>query len=279
MHQIFDMTYFEQIQQTSDFIRSVTSFEPEVGFIFGTGLNGMLSEIEIVAEIPYSNIPHFPLSTVQSHTSKLLLGTWHGKQVIALGGRFHYYEGYSMKEVTFPVRVMKSLGVKTLFMSNVAGSVNQHLHPGDLVFVHDHINLLGDNPLRGANDERLGVRFPDMMGVYDAALIDKAQQIAATHAFRAHVGVYAALQGPNLETKAEYQMLHSIGADLVGMSTVPEAIVAKHAEIKLFVASVVSNQCFPVTLIRETTVEEVIAVAKATEPKLRTIFKELIVSL
>lgn len=270
------MTYFDQIQETAAFIKSITTLEPELGFIFGTGLNGMLSEIEVDVEIPYADLPHFPLSTVQSHQSKLILGTWEGKKVMALGGRFHYYEGYSMKEVTFPVRVMKALGVSTLLMSNVAGSVNQHLLPGDIVLVKDHINLLADNPLRGMNDERLGVRFPDMMGVYDQKLLEQALEIASRHAFRTHVGIYAALQGPNLETKAEYMMLHHIGADLVGMSTVPEAIVAKHAELKLLVASVVSNQCYPIELIRETTVEEVIAVARMTEPKLRTIFKELV---
>ncbi len=273
------MDYFDKIVEAKNYIKSITSFEPEIGLIFGTGLNGMLEDIEVVAEIPYQNIPHFPTSTVQSHQSKLILGTLNNKKVMALGGRFHYYEGYDMKQVTFPVRVMKALNIQYLFMSNVAGSVNQHLVPGDIVFLNDHINLLGDNPLRGVNDERLGVRFPDMIDVYDPKFVAKSLEIAKKYHIRAHTGVYAALMGPNLETKAEYIMMNRMGADLVGMSTVPEAIVAKHAGMTLLAASVVSNQCYPPELIRETSVEDVIAVGRETEPKLRRIFTEIISSL
>jgi len=273
------MDYFDKIQEAAKYLKSKVKFEPSIGLIFGTGLNAMIDDIDIVAEIPYQDIPHFPTSTVQSHKSKLVFGYYRNKKVMALGGRFHYYEGYDMKQVTFPVRVMKALNIQHLLLSNVAGSVNQHLLPGDIVFINDHINLLGDNPLRGVNDERLGVRFPEMMDVYDPNIIKKCIYYAQQFNIRAHTGVYAALQGPNLETKAEYIMLNRIGADLVGMSTVPEVIVAKHSNMTVIAASVVSNQCYPPELIKETSVEDVIAVGRATEPKLRRIYSEIITNL
>mgnify|MGYP001250008073 CR=1 FL=1 len=270
---------WEQVQQTVSYIKEKTNFTPEYGVILGSGLGSFTDDIKIEFTLPYSEIPNFPVSTVEGHKGALVFGTIGAKKVVAMQGRFHFYEGYDMKQVTFPVRVMKALNVQHLFLSNVAGSVNQHLLPGDIVFINDHINLLGDNPLRGVNDERLGVRFPEMMDVYDPNLIKNCIDYAHQHNIRAHTGVYAALQGPNLETKAEYIMLNRIGADLVGMSTVPEVIVAKHSNMTILAASVVSNQCYPPELIKETSVEDVIAVGRTTEPKLRKIYSEIISNL
>ncbi len=267
---------YEQIQEAVDFIRSKTDFQPIIGIILGTGLGSLVDEIEISAEIPYNEIPHFPLSTVQSHKSKLVFGTLAGKPVVVMAGRFHYYEGYSMKQVTFPVRVMNFLGIQQLFVSNVSGSTNQHIFAGDIVFIKDHINLQPENPLRGVNDERLGPRFPDMMKVYDRALNKRALEIAANNNIRAHEGIYVCLSGPNLETPAEYNYLHRIGGDLVGMSTVPEVIVARHMNIPVFALSVVSNQCYPTEVITETTLEEVIELGNKTAPKMCFLVKELI---
>lgn len=270
---------YDQIQEAVDHIRQETEQEVRFGIIMGTGLGNLRKEIEIETIIPYEEIPHFPVSTVQSHAGELLFGRLAGKEVVAMAGRFHYYEGYSMQQVTFPVRVMKFLGVKRLFLSNAVGSVNEYMHEGDLVFVSDHINLQPDNPLRGENDERLGPRFPDLLHTYDKKLIAKALKIAHREGIRAHEGVYAALPGPNLETPAEYYYLHTIGADLVGMSTVPEVLVAKHMELPVFVASIVSNQCYPIDQLSETTVEDVIAVVQGAEPRLRFIVKELLSEL
>lgn len=267
---------YEHIQEAVTFIRSKTDFQPTKGIILGTGLGALVDEIEVSAEIPYSDIPHFPLSTVESHKSKLVFGLLAGKPVVAMAGRFHYYEGYSMKQVTFPVRVMKFLGIQQLIVSNVSGSTNQHIFAGDIVFIKDHINLQPENPLRGVNDERLGPRFPDMMKVYDRELNKRALAIAAENNIRAHEGIYVCLSGPNLETPAEYNYLHQIGGDLVGMSTVPEVIVARHMSIPVFALSVVSNQCYPTEVITETTLEEVIELGKKTAPKMCFLVKELI---
>jgi len=267
---------YENIQEAVAFIQSQTSFTPRYGIILGTGLGGLVDEIETEAIIPYKDIPHFPESTVQSHKSQLIFGRLAGQDIVAMAGRFHYYEGYSMKEVTFPVRVLKFLGIQRLIISNVSGSTNGNINAGDIVFVRDHINLQPENPLRGVNDERLGPRFPDMKSTYDSALIYKAMDIAKTNNITAHTGVYLALQGPNLETPAEYNMIHTMGADLVGMSTVPEVIVAKHSDLPVFVLSVVSNKCYPIEEITETTIEEVIHLAKAAEPKMRLIVKALL---
>lgn len=270
---------YDQIQEAVDHIRQETEQEVRFGIILGTGLGRLRDEMEIEKIIPYHQIPHFPVSTVQSHAGELLFGKLAGQGVVAMAGRFHYYEGYSMQQVTFPVRVMKFLGVERLFISNAAGSVNAHMHEGDLVFISDHINLQPDNPLRGENDERLGPRFPDMLHTYDKRLIARALKIAHRESIRAHEGIYAALPGPNLETPAEYRYLNRIGADLVGMSTVPEVLVAKHMELPVFVASIVSNQCYPIDQLSETTVEEVIAVVQGAEPRLRLIVRELLADL
>lgn len=267
---------YDQIQEALQFIRSKTDLAPRFGIILGTGLGHLADEIEVAAEIPYGEIPHFPVSTVPGHKGHLILGHLAGQPVVAMAGRFHYYEGYSMQQVVFPVRVMKFMGIERLFISNVSGSTNENIHPGDLVFVRDHINLHPDNPLRGPNDERLGPRFPEMVFTYDRAMNARALDIAKTHDIRAHEGVYVALPGPNLETPAEYLFLHRIGGDLVGMSTVPEVLAAHHMDLPVFVVSVVSNQCYPLEVIEETTVEEVIAVAESAEPKMRLIIKTLL---
>lgn len=267
---------YAQVQEAIQFIRTKTNFRPNFGIILGTGLGGLTEDMEVAAEIDYKDIPHFPVSTVRSHKGKLLFGTLAGKAVVALAGRFHYYEGYSMKQVTFPVRVLKSLGIERILISNVSGSVNAQIEAGDIVFIKDHINLQTENPLLGPNDDRLGLRFPDMYRTYDAEMLVQAKKIAAANGIRAHEGVYVALEGPSLETPAEYGYLHRIGGDLVGMSTIPEVIVAKHADLKIFVVSVVSNKCFPLDEITETTIETVIALAKSAEPKMRLLVKELL---
>lgn len=269
-------TLYDQILEAVQFLRNRIDIQPKIGIVLGTGLGNLTEEIKTVAEIPYGDIPYFPISTVQSHKGKLVFGYLSGKPIVAMAGRFHYYEGYSMQQVTFPIRVLKFLGIQRLIISNVSGSTNAEMQPGDIVFIKDHINLQAANPLRGQNDERLGPRFPDMLQTYDRKLNATALEIAQAHNIQAHEGVYVALQGPNLETPAEYNFLHRIGGDLVGMSTVPEVIVARHMGLPIFVLSVVSNQCYPIEIIRETTVEEVIAVAKEAEPKMRLIVQELI---
>ena len=267
---------YDQILETITFLRTKTSLQPRFGIILGTGLGNLSEEIQITIEISYGSIPHFPVSTVQSHKGKLIFGHLEDVPVVAMAGRFHYYEGYDMKQITFPVRIMKFLGIERLFISNAAGSVNQHIYAGDLVFIKDHINLQPENPLRGSNDERLGPRFPDMMDAYDRKLNTRALSIAREHGIRAHEGVYLGLQGPNLETPAEYRFAHIIGADVVGMSTIPEVIVARHMALPLGVVSVATNRCYPLEDLTSTSVEEVIAVAQEAEPKLRLIIKRLI---
>jgi len=270
-----DMLY-DQIQEALAFIKTRTDFQPDYGIILGTGLSGLAEEIEKVCVIPYGDIPHFPVSTVQSHAGELVFGHLAGQKVVVMAGRFHFYEGYSMQQVTFPVRILKFLGIQRLVISNAAGSVSQHIYGGDLVFIKDHINFQPENPLRGANDERLGPRFPDMLHTYDRALNARAIAIAQAHGIRAHEGVYLGLQGPNLETPAEYNFAHIIGADLIGMSTIPEVLVARHMGLPLLVVSVATNRSYPIEDIRPTTVDDVIAVAKAAEPKLALIVKELL---
>lgn len=267
---------YDQIQEAVQFLRARTGVQPRIGIILGTGLSNLADDIEADCEIPYGEIPHFPVSTVMGHKGKLIIGRLEGVPVVAMAGRFHYYEGYSMQQVTFPVRVMKYLGIEQIFISNAAGSVNQHIYAGDLVFIKDHINLHAENPLRGPNDDRLGLRFPDMMQAYDRRLNARALAIAQKHGFRAHEGVYLGLQGPNLETPAEYRFAHIVGADVVGMSTIPEVIVARHMELPAWVVSVATNRCYPLEDLTPTTHEEVIAVAQEAELKLRVIVKELL---
>jgi purine-nucleoside phosphorylase len=267
---------YDQIQEALVFIRQKTDFEPEFGLILGTGLGDISEQIERVAVIPYREIPHFPVSTVESHKGELVFGTFAGRKVVTLVGRFHYYEGWSMQQVTFPIRVLKFLGIQRLLISNAAGSVNGQFEAGDLVFIRDHINLQADNPLRGENDERLGPRFPDMLKAYDRQLNAVALAIAAKNGIRAYEGVYLGLQGPNLETPAEYNFAHLMGADVVGMSTVPEVLVARHMALPVFVCSIATNKCYPIEEIQETTLESVVAVAQAAGDKLALVIEELL---
>ncbi len=266
---------FDKIQEALAFIRKRTDFKPDFGIILGTGLGDLADEIEVVSAIDYSEIPHFPVSTVESHAGKLVFGHLDGIPVVAMAGRFHYYEGYSMEEVTFPVRVLKFLGIKRIIISNVSGGTNPDFTAGDIVFLKDHIYLQPENPLRGANDDRLGPRFPDMLNIYDRKLNAKALEIAKTKGIRAFEGVYLCLQGPNLETPAEYVYIHRLGADMVGMSTIPEVIVAHHMALPVFVISVISNQSYPPEVIKEVSVEAVIAMAREVEPKMSYIVKEV----
>lgn len=267
---------YDQIQEAVSFLREQSSLQPRFGLILGTGLSGLADEIEQATSIAYEDIPHFPVSTVESHRGKLIFGLLAGVPVVAMAGRFHYYEGYSMEEVTFPVRVLKFLGIERLIISNASGSVHPDIEAGDIVFVRDHINHMGANPLRGHNDERLGPRFPDMLHTYDRGLNAQALALAQKHNIRAHEGVYLGLQGPNLETPAEYEAFHRLGADLIGMSTVPEVLVAKHMSLPIFVVSVVSNKCYPIEEIQETTVEAVIEMVGQVTPKVQAVVKDLI---
>lgn len=271
---------FERAVEAVDYINNRSEeFRPRFGIILGTGLGKLAGEIDVHCEIPYGDIPYFPVSTVQGHAGKLILGYLQGVPVIAMSGRFHYYEGYNARQITFPVRVMKLLAIERLFISSAVGSVNADIESGDIVIVRDHINLLPENPLRGPNDERFGLRFPDMKDAYDHKLNARVLQMAQEQGTRAHTGVYLALQGPNLETPAEYRFAHTIGADIVGMSTVPEVIVARHVELPILVTAVVSNKCYPIELIQETTLEDVLRVVAETESKLTKLIKAVIEEL
>ena len=267
----------EKIQEAVDFIKSKTNLEPDYGVILGTGLGGLVDEIQITDEIDYKEIPHFPLSTVEFHSGKLIFGHLAGKPVVTMKGRFHYYEGYSMKEVTFPVRVMKLLGVKKLFVSNAAGTLNPDYELSDLMILNDHINLLPENPLVGKNIDELGDRFPDMSEPYDRTLIKKALAVAKENSIPAHEGVYVAVSGPNLETPAEYKYLRIIGADAVGMSTVPEVLVARQMEVPVFAISVMTDYGVP-GKIEKIQIEKIIAAAMKAEPGMTKIIMALIAS-
>jgi len=273
-----NMELKKNINESINYIRQYTSMKPSIGIILGTGLGGLAKEISNKIIIEYENIPHFPVSTVESHHGKLIFGNLGGKNVVAMQGRFHYYEGYTMQQITFPVRVMKFLGIKYLLISNAAGGMNKHFRRGDIIIITDHINLLGDNPLIGENDDSIGPRFPDMSEPYNRQLIDVAEQVAVNLKIRIHRGVFVAVQGPNLETKAEYRFLRYIGADAVGMSTVPENIVANHMGLKVLAFSIITDECFPDSL-KPANVKEIIKVAKKTEPKLTLIMKEVIKKL
>ncbi len=267
-----------KINETLNVIHSKTKDNYPVGIILGTGLGGLIKEIEIEHEIDYSELPHFPLSTVESHHGKLIFGKLGGKKIVAMQGRFHYYEGYSMQQITYPVRVMKFLGVKTLLVSNACGGMNPLFRRGDIMIMVDHINLLGDNPLIGKNEDELGPRFPDMSEAYNHELIELAEKVALENKIKVQKGVYVAVPGPNLETKAEYRFLRNIGADVVGMSTIPENIVANHMGMKVLGLSIITDECFPDSL-KPVDVKEIIASAMATEPKMTLIMKEVVSKL
>lgn len=269
----------ESIQRTTDFIKlHLDGFEPEIGIILGTGLGGLVREISIEKDLAYADIPNFPVSTVEFHSGRLIFGKLGGKNVVAMQGRLHYYEGYSMQQITFPVRVMKMLGIKHLLVSNASGSLNPAMRKGDLMIIEDHINQQPDNPLRGLNENKLGPRFPDMSQPYDRVMVEKGLQIAQAENIKCHRGVYVAVSGPNLETKAEYRFLRIIGGDVVGMSTVPEVIVANHMGLPVFAISVITDEGFPKDL-KPVYLEEIIQVAAAAEPSMTTILQKLIAEL
>jgi len=269
---------FDRVQEAVIAVRAKTSLEPQAAIILGTGLGGLAKEIKEEASIEYSAIPGFVKSTVESHAGRLILGTLEGKKVVAMQGRFHRYEGWSMAEITFPVRVLRALGARVLCVANAAGGINRHFEPGDLMVIEDHINLMGDNPLIGANDERLGPRFPDMCGCYDREIWEQALAIARKDGLRCSSGVYASMTGPCLETAAEYRMLASIGADAIGMSTVPEVIVAVHAGMKVLGISVITDRCVADTL-KPANVPEIIRIAMEAEPRLTTLMKKTVAGM
>ncbi len=259
-----------QIQQATDVIRHHWEGTPRVGIILGTGLGSLVDQIATEASVEYEAIPHFPRSTAVGHAGRLVCGRLQGIRVVAMEGRFHAYEGYSYRQITFPVRVMKALGAEILIVSNACGGMNPHYELGDIVVIDDHINLMHGNPLIGVNDDSLGPRFPDMCCPYDPELIRRALAVARRDDFVAHKGVYVAVTGPNLETRAEYRFLRRIGADVVGMSTVPEVIVAVHAGLRVLGLSIVTDLCLPDAL-KPADIEEILATAASAEPKLRSI--------
>lgn len=259
-----------------DYLKKKTDAHPEAGIILGSGLSSFTSEIEIEMEIPYEDIPHFPVSTVEGHSGRMIFGKLSGKQVMVMSGRFHFYEGYETNELVFPVRVMKLMGVKTLLLSNAAGAVNPKFKVGDLMLINDHISFFINNPLIGKNIPEFGPRFPDMNETYDRALIDQAMAIGLKHGFELQQGVYVAVTGPTFETKAEYRFIHVMGADVVGMSTIPEAIVARHMDMRVFAVSVVTDLGMHDQTVSH---EEVLEAARNAEPKMAILFKELVAAL
>lgn len=270
---------FQALHETVEYIKRKTdNFEPEFGIVLGTGLGGLVSEIEVEYNLMYSNIPNFPISTLEFHSGKLIFGTLQGKKVIAMQGRLHYYEGYSMQQITFPIRAMKALGIKRLFVSNAAGSLNSDFKKGDLMIINDHINLQPESPLRGHNDADMGPRFPDMSEPYNRKMITTAMEIAKAEKIACHQGVYVSVTGPNLETKAEYKYLSIIGGDAVGMSTVPEVIVANHMAVPVFAISVLTDEGFT-DVLKPVSLEEILETAKIAEPKMTKILSQLISTL
>jgi purine-nucleoside phosphorylase len=269
------MELFDQIDQAQHFIRSRWNHTPKVGIVLGTGLGGLASDISAEATFSYNELPHFLSSTSPSHRGQLVCGTLSGKRVMAMEGRFHYYEGYSLQQITFPVRVMKALGCEYLLVSNACGGMNPQWSRGDIMLIEDHINLIGDNPLIGKNDDRLGERFPDMSEPYNRSLLALAKQVAVEEKIPLQKGVYVAVPGPNLETRAEYRFLRNIGADVVGMSTVPEVIVGIHAKMKIVGFSVITDMCLPDHL-EAASLAAIIATANEAEPKLRRLVRRLV---
>lgn len=268
----------KKIEEAGDFIKDRIRANPTVGIILGTGLGALSKEIKEKKELPYGNIPYFPRPTVMTHSGNLVFGKIGNKPIVAMEGRFHYYEGYSMKEVTFPVRVLKALGIKTLIVSNAAGGMNPQFEAGDLALITDHLNLMGDNPLIGPNEDELGPRFPDMSQPYARRLINLAEEIALKERIKIKKGVYVAVAGPNLETAAEYRFLRGLGADMVGMSTVPEVIVARHAGLEVLGLSCITDECLPDAL-KPADIKEIIKIASKSEPIMTRLIKGLITRL
>ncbi|MGI6402419.1 MAG: purine-nucleoside phosphorylase [Thermoguttaceae bacterium] len=272
------MTEYDMIQEAVAAIRTRWTKRADVGIVLGTGLGALADRIDADLAIPYEELPHFARSTVETHAGKLILGTLEGKTIVAMQGRFHYYEGFTAKQITFPIRVMRALGAETLVVSNACGGLNPQFKAGDVMLIEDHINLLGINPLIGSNDERLGPRYPDMIEPYSHALIEKAQKVALENAIPLQKGVYVAVAGPNLETRAEYRFLRAIGADVVGMSTVPETIVAVHAGMKVLGLSIVTDMGLADAL-EPVNVERIVANAMNAEPKMNAIICGVLQSL
>lgn len=264
-----------EIQEAVVLLRKRTRVKPKLGIILGTGLGGLVKNIKVSDVIPYQEIPHFPVSTVESHAGRLIFGTLSGKPVMVMQGRFHYYEGYSMQQVTFPVRVMKALGIGTMVVSNACGGVNPAHRAGDIMVISDHINLMGDHPLRGRNDNTLGPRFPDMYNTYTADLIELAESTALDLKIKLQKGVYLALSGPTLETGAEYRMVRLLGADVVGMSTVPEVIVAKHQGMRVLGFSIITDMGFAEAM-EAVSLQDVLKVAAVAEPRFVRLVTEVV---
>jgi purine-nucleoside phosphorylase len=269
------MTLIDRITEAAGFIRTKTKLTPEIGIILGTGLGRLGEKIAMETSVSYDQIPHFAVSTVEGHAGKLIFGTLSGKKVVAMQGRFHYYEGYDMEQVTFPVRVMKQLGIKVLIVCNATGGLNPQFNVGDMVLITDHINFQGANPLLGHNDDTLGPRFPDMYNCYDKDLVDLAEQTALRLGYKVNRGVYVGVTGPNLETGAEYRMLRLMGADQVGMSTVPEVIVARHQGTKVLGVSIITDMGLPDNL-HPCSHQKILAAADKTEPKMTELIAAVI---
>jgi purine-nucleoside phosphorylase len=265
----------KKIHETVEYLEGKIAIKPSIGIVLGTGLGGLVNEMDVTHTIPYEFIPNFPVSTVEGHHGQLIFGSMAGKNIIAMQGRFHYYEGYTMQEIVFPIRVMKFLGIELLIVSNASGGLNPEFEVGDLMVIDDHINLMKDNPLLGPNEEEMGPRFPDMSHAYDPELIKKVFAIANKHNIHLKKGVYAGISGPTFETPAEYKYIRTIGADAVGMSTVPEVIAAKHLGLKCFAVSVISDLGVPGKIV-EISHQDVIEAASKSEPKMTTIIRELL---
>lgn len=269
---------FDQIQEAAAAVRAKWATPPKVGIILGTGLGKLTEDIAAEAVLPYETIPHMPRSTAPTHKGQLVCGTLEGKPVVAMEGRFHFYEGWTLQQVTFPVRVMKALGCEVLIVSNACGGMNPQWDKGDLMLIEDHINLLGDNPLIGPNDDRLGERFPDMCHAYDRELLALGRRVALEEQIVCHQGVFVAVSGPNLETRAEYRFLRQLGADVVGMSTVPEVIVGVHAKMRIMGVSVITDVCLPDAL-EPVSLAEIVATANVAEKKLRKLVRRVVAAL
>ena len=266
----------DKLEETASAIRKITSLSPKIGIVLGTGLGSLVEKLEGASVIPYVDIPHFPVSTVASHAGQLAFGKLDGVDVVLVSGRFHYYEGYSMEELSYYLPVLQKLGVRTMIFTNAAGAVNPHYQAGDIVAIEDHINFFPMNPLRGPNDESLGPRFPDLSLTYDSMILKSALDLAKDLGITLRQGIYFGWQGPSLETPAEYRMIHRIGADMVGMSTIPEVLVAKYLGMRIAAFSIISNVSFPKSVIRETTIEEVIEVVNGASGKLNHLLSSLI---
>ncbi len=273
-----EKSQYDLVVEAAEFLKSKKFLFPEIGIVLGTGLSGFINEINRENEISYGEIPHFPVSTVEFHSRKLIYGDVEGKKVIVMQGRFHFYEGHAMEEIIFPIRVLKMLGVKYLLISNAGGAINPQFKKGELMLIEDHVNLLPAHPLIGENDENFGTRFPDMSKPYDNILNEKLKSIAAKNNIVLHEGVYVAVAGPNLETRAEYRFLWNIGADAVGMSTVPEVIAANHLKLPCSAISVLTDECDPDNL-KEININEIIEMAKIADIKLSLLFKNLVKAL